>query len=321
MTQFYRIFYAENINFINYLLTCMANLWYNYYLSGTLPNTVNLLKGMVIKMNDFFNNILNWLADFAMTFGAKLIGAALILFIGFKLVNLLLKLIRKSKKFQHIDPGAETFIYSFLSITLRLIIVLTAVAVLGVPMTNFITILGSAGLAIGLALQGTLTNFAGGLMILIFRPFKVGDFISGADVSGTVKEITILYTVLDTPDNVHIVVPNGNLSNATVQNYSVNSERRVDFEFGVAYKTDLKTAQNVLREIAENNEMVLKDKDIFIRIGSYDESQITLKMRVWVKAADYWNTFFDINEKVKEAFDNNGIEIPFPQLDVHFDKQ
>ena len=271
-------------------------------------------------MNDFLNNLLNWLGDFALSFGTRLIGALITLFIGFKIVKFILKLIRKTKKFQHIDPGAETFIYSFLSITLRLIIVLTAIAVLGVPMTNFITVLGSAGLALGLALQGSLTNLAGGLMLLIFRPFKVGDFITADSVSGTVKEITILYTVLDTPDNVHIVVPNGNLSNATVQNYSINKERRVDFEFGVAYDTDLKKAQNVLYGIAEKNEMVLKDKEIFVRVASFDDSQITLKMRVWVNSDDYWTTFFDINEKVKEEFDKNGIEIPFPQLDVHFDK-
>ncbi len=271
-------------------------------------------------MNDFLNNFLDWLGDFALSFGTRLIGALITLFIGFKIVKFILKLIRKTKKFQHIDPGAETFIYSFLSITLRLIIVLTAIAVLGVPMTNFITVLGSAGLALGLALQGSLTNLAGGLMLLIFRPFKVGDFITADSVSGTVKEITILYTVLDTPDNVHIVVPNGNLSNATVQNYSINKERRVDFEFGVAYDTDLKKAQNVLYGIAEKNEMVLKDKEIFVRVASFDDSQITLKMRVWVNSDDYWTTFFDINEKVKEEFDKNGIEIPFPQLDVHFDK-
>ena len=148
-------------------------------------------------MNDFLNNFLDWLGDFALSFGTRLIGALITLFIGFKIVKFILKLIRKTKKFQHIDPGAETFIYSFLSITLRLIIVLTAIAVLGVPMTNFITVLGSAGLALGLALQGSLTNLAGGLMLLIFRPFKVGDFITADSVSGTVKEITILYTVLE----------------------------------------------------------------------------------------------------------------------------
>ena len=272
-------------------------------------------------MSDFFSKLLAWLGDFALTLGSRLIGALLILFIGFKVVKFILNLIRKTKKFQKIDPGAETFIYSFLSITLRLILVLTAIAVLGVPMTNFVAVLGSAGLALGLALQGSLTNLAGGLMILIFRPFKVGDYITADSVSGTVKEITILYTVFDTPENIHIVVPNGSLSNATVQNYSVNPERRVDFEFGVAYKTDLTTAQNVLRKIAENNEMVLKDKGIFIRVASYKESQVTIKMRVWVSSADYWNTFFDITEKVKEEFDKNGIEIPYPQLDVHLDKQ
>lgn len=274
-----------------------------------------------MTIEEILTNLGTWLTDFVMSFGVKILGAILVLVIGLKLVKGLLKLIKKTKKFETIDPGAETFIISFLGIALRLIVILTAVAILGVPMTNFITILGSAGLAVGLALQGSLSNLAGGLMILLFHPFGVGDYIDSTGVAGTVQEINILYTVLNTPDNIHIVVPNGSLSNATVKNYSVNETRRVDLEFGVAYKSDLKQVISILQDMGASHELVLKDKDVFVKISSYDESQITIKLRVWVKASDYWTVYFDLTEKAKELFDANDIEIPFPQLDVHFDKE
>jgi len=273
-----------------------------------------------MTIEEFFSNLGAWLTNFAMSFGTKLIGAILVLVIGLKLVKWIIKLIRKTEKFKTVDPGAESFILSFLGIALRLIVILTAAAIIGVPMTNFITILGSAGLAIGLAMQGSLSNLAGGLMILIFRPFRVGDFIDATGVSGTVKEITILYTILDTPDNIRIVVPNGSLSNATVKNYSVNDTRRVDLEFGVSYKSDLKQVVSLLQEMGEGHELVLKENDVFVKIASYDESQITLKLRVWVNASDYWTVYFDLINKAKEVFDANNIEIPFPQLDIHINK-
>ncbi len=273
-----------------------------------------------MTIEEILSNLGTWLTNFAMSFGAKIIGAILVLVIGLKAVKLIIKLIRKTEKFKKVDPGAETFIISFLSIALRLIVVLTAVAILGVPMTNFITILGSAGLAVGLAMQGSLSNLAGGLMILLFHPFGIGDFIDAAGVTGTVKEITILYTIIDTPDNIRIVVPNGSLSNATVKNYSTNDIRRVDLEFGVSYKSDLKQVLSLLQEMGESHELVLKDKDVFVKIASYDESQITLKLRVWVNASDYWTVYFDLINKAKEVFDANNIEIPFPQLDVHINK-
>ncbi len=270
-----------------------------------------------MNFEEILNNIGAWLSTFVMTFGVRIIGAILVLVIGFKVVKLLLKLLRKTDKFAKIDPGAETFIFSTLSFLLKAVVALTAIAILGVPMTNFVAVLGSIGLAIGLALQGSLSNFAGGLMILIFHPFTVGNFITAAGVSGTVKEISILYTILDTPDNIRIVVPNGQLSNAVVSNVSYHDTRRVDFKFGVSYKSDLKQVISLLQGMASQDERVLKDKDIFTKISSYDESQITITMRVWVNSGDYWAVFFDFTEKAKELFDENGIEIPFPQLDVH----
>lgn len=298
------------------ILLTKRGIWY-------IINLSNIFSERKIKMNfdEILQNLVTWVTDFAMTFGARLIGALLVLFIGLKIVKLITKFMRKTEKFKKIDPGAGSFIISFIGIALRVIVILTAVAILGVPMTNFVTILGSVGLAVGLAMEGSLANFAGGLMILVFRPFKVGDFIDAAGVSGTVQEITIFYTIINTPDNLRVVVPNGGLSNSTVKNFSYNETRRVDLEFGVSYKSDLKQVITVLQDMAAAHELVLKDQDIFVKIASYDESQITLKLRVWVNAADYWTVYFDLTEKAKEVFDANDIEIPFPQLDVHFDKE
>lgn len=273
-----------------------------------------------MKLEEILSNLGAALVNFATSFGVKLIGAILILVIGLKVVKWFIKLIKKTKGFQKMDPGAASFICSLLSFALRLIIILTAVATLGVPMTNFITILGSAGLAVGLAMQGSLSNLAGGLMILIFHPFRVGDFINANGVSGTVKEITILYTIIDTPDNVRNIVPNGELSNATVTNYSINDTRRVDLSLGVSYKSDLKQVVALLTDMAEKCPYRIEDKEPFVKIGSYDESQITMYVRIWTKAADYWTAFFELTEQAKDIFDANGIEIPYPQVDVHIDK-
>ena len=271
----------------------------------------------IMSFEEFMQKILAWLLDLSMSFGARLIGCLAVLVIGLKSVRWVLRVLRKTKKFQHIDHGAETFIFSFLSTALRLIVILTAIAILGVPMTNLVAILGSAGLAAGLALQGSLSNLAGGLMILVFHPFKAGDFITSNGSAGTVKEITILYTVIDTPDNVRIVIPNGTLSNAVIENYSANAERRVDFEFCVAYDTDIGKAKKTLRTVAETDERILKDNDVFIEVSAYEESAIRLKMRVWVRSSDYWNTFYDVMGKVKSRFDEQGVRIPYRQLDVH----
>ena len=273
-----------------------------------------------MDFDQILTNLFTWITEFAMSFGLKFLAAIIVLFVGFKITKWVAKLIGKSKKFQKIDAGAQSFIKSFLNIVLKALIILTAASIIGVPMTNFVAAIGSIGLAIGLAMQGSLSNVAGGLMILIFHPFRVGNFITANGVSGTVKEITILYTILDTPDNVRIIVPNGELSNATVQNFSVNEIRRCDLEFGVAYNSDMKLVIKLLTDMASSHELILKDKDIFVKVGSYDESQITVKLRAWVNAADYWTVYFDLLDKAKEVFDANGIEIPFPQLDVHFDK-
>ena len=273
-----------------------------------------------MTFEQFISTALNWITSFAMNFGIKILAAVIVLVVGFKVGNWIIKLLTKTKGFAKVDPGAQTFIKSALSIIFKALIIVCVIGILGVDVSGFVAVISSLGISIGLAMQGSLSNVAGGLMLLIFHPFKIGDYITANGVSGTVKEISILYTVLDTPDNVRIVVPNGGLANATVENYSVNDTRRVDLEFGVGYGSDIKKVIKLLTDMANEHELVLKDKDIFAKVSSYDESQITLKLRVWTANADYWTVHFDLLNKAKDVFDANGIEIPFPQLDVHLDK-
>lgn len=273
-----------------------------------------------MTFNEFIATILKWITDFGMSFGIKILAAGLILFFGFKISKWIIKTISKTKGFHRIEPGAQSFIKSALSIVLKALIILCAVAILGVNISGFVAVISSIGLAIGLAMQGSLSNVAGGLMILIFHPFRIGDFINSDGVSGTVKEITILYTVIDTPDNVRVVVPNGTLANATVQNYSVNETRRLDLKFGVSYGTNIKRAIELLTDMCFEHELVLKDKEPFVKVSSYDDSSIAITVRVWTNASDYWTVNFELLERAKAIFDENGIEIPFPQLDVHVTK-
>ncbi len=272
-----------------------------------------------MNTEEFLSKLGAELIALATSLGIKLLGAMMILFIGIRLVKWFVKVVKNTKAFRKIDPGASSFIASLLSFTLKLTVVLTAIATLGVPMTNFITVLGSAGLAIGLAMQGSLSNLAGGFMLLIFHPFKVGDYINAGGISGSVREITILYTRIDTADNVRVTVPNGELSNATVTNYSANAMRRVDLSFGVSYESDVRLAIKLLTDMTGNCPYRISEKEPFVKIGEYGESQINIYVRLWVSSKDYRAATFYITEQVKEIFDKNGIVIPYPQMDIHLD--
>ena len=188
---------------------------------------------------------------------------------------------------------------------------------LGVKMTSFIAVLGAAGLAIGMALSGSLQNFAGGVMILIFKPFKVGDYITAQGHSGTVKEIQIFQTILNTPDKKTVILPNGALSTGPMINFSTEPQRRVDFTFGIGYNDDIDKAKMVIREVVEKDARILKEPEPFIGVMSLGESSVDLVTRVWANAGDYWGIFFDMQENIKKEFDRQGISIPFPQRDVH----
>ncbi len=268
---------------------------------------------------EILKTIINKLVDFAMTAGIRLIGAVLIVIIGFTVVSKVVKAIKKSKKNEKIDKSALDFVLSFVSIALKIIIALTAANYLGVPMTNLVAIIGSCGLAVGLALQGSLSNLAGGIMILIFKPCKDGDYISVGGLEGTVKEVTILYTYLTTPDNKTIVIPNATISNSSITNYSTQENRRVDVTIGVSYKSDVLKVRDILLKYANGISNIVKTPEPAV-VVAYADSSINFTIRVWAKTSDYWTVMGDINYGLQKLLADNGIEIPYPQLDVHIDK-
>jgi len=200
---------------------------------------------------------------------------------------------------------------------LRALVIISVLGMVGVQMTSFIAIMGAATLAIGMALTGTLQNFAGGVMILIFRPFKVGDWIDAQGYSGSVREIQIFNTIINTADNKVIIIPNGGLSNSSMVNYSREPQRRVDWTFGIAYGDDVDKTRSVLLSLIKADSRILSDPEPFIAVSSLADSSVNFTVRVWVNGADYWGVFFDMNESVYKTFGKEGLNIPFPQMDVH----
>lgn len=263
------------------------------------------------------NNLLNFLKELVTTAGLRILYAALIIIIGLKLVKFFAKRCEKAKWYRRIDKSVAHFIVSSVNVILKVLLFVSAALVLGVPATSFVAILTSAGVAIGLALQGSLSNFAGGLMILIFKPFRVGDYIESAEVSGTVQDISIFYTVLITPDNKTIHCPNGALSNTHVTNYSEQETRRVDIPVSVSYDADVQTVKRLLLETAATNTMILPEQPPFVRLSECADSSLDFTVRVWCKNADYWTVKFDLTESIQAALVTAGIEIPYPQMDIH----
>ncbi len=265
--------------------------------------------------------VLNFLFELVASFGLKLIAALVTLLIGSKLIKYSKKWIKKSPKLDKVDMGVRTFLASFLSITLYIILFISIAMILGIPTTSFITALASCGVAIGLALQGALGNLAGGIMILVFKPFKVGDYISTASTSGTVTNITIMYTVLTTPDNKVITIPNGTLTNSVIENYSASNTRRVDLTFTTGYDCDINKVKEILLDVINKHEKVLKDPEPFARLTNHGDSALVYTARAWCKAEDYWDVNFDLIESVKKEFDANNISIPYPQMDIHINNK
>ena len=261
---------------------------------------------------DVGNKLLGFLTDF----GGKLILALIVLVLGFWLVRLLVRFLGKSKLMKK-DPTVAKFLSGALKISLNTLVVVSVISILGVPMSSVIAVIASAGVAIGLALQGALSNFAGGMMILLFRPFRIGDFVDAGGYSGTVKEIGIFYTVLTTPDNREVTIPNGTITGASVVNYSVNDTRRVDLVVSVAYGSDVNRVREVLLDEAGKNASVQTEPAPFVRLSKQNDSSLDFSVRVWTKKEDYWSVYFDLLESIQKRLDAEGIEIPFPQLDVH----
>ncbi|GEK91580.1 mechanosensitive ion channel family protein [Alkalibacterium kapii] len=259
---------------------------------------------------------MDWI-DRIVEMGISLGLAVVTLLVGLAVIKVLVNFISKQITKSKLDESLKPFIVSVINIGLKLVLVVSVVGILGVPTASFVAILGSFGLALGLAFQGSLSNLAGGVLLLTMRPFKVGDYIDGAGYSGTVKAIQILYTELVTPDNKMIYVPNGNLSNSGIVNYSVHETRRADFVFGVGYEADNQHVLKTLQAIVSEHPDVLLDPEPFIRLSGHGDSAVEYTVRVWTKAEDYWVVHFDIMETVKTKFDEENISIPYPQMDVH----
>jgi len=260
------------------------------------------------------------LINLFVVWGPKLVGAILALIIGLWLANMITNGLGRRMEKSEVDPSLRPFLHSLISTLLKILVVVSVLGMVGIQMTSFIAILGAAGLAVGMALSGTLQNFAGGVMILIFKPFKVGDFIEAQGYSGSVNAIQIFNTILKTPDNKTVIIPNGGLSTSSMVNYSTEPSRRVDWTFGIAYGDDIDKAKGVLHSLLAANESVLKDPAPFVELGELADSSVNLTVRAWVNAADYWAVHFYVLDMVYRKFAEEGLNIPFPQMDVHLDK-
>lgn len=261
------------------------------------------------------------LIEFATTSGFKLIAVIVMIIVGLKAIKWLKKWIRTSPRLDKIDSSLRSFAVSFISVVLYAILFITTLMILGVPATSFVAVLTTCAAAIGLALQGSLSNFAGGIMILLFKPFKIGDYIEAAGEAGVVSEISVVYTELLTLDNKRITIPNGTLTNSVIENYSSEELRRVDLTFNTSYKCNVETVKSVISKVIESNPKALKKPEPFVRLSAHSDSALTYTVRIWCKNADYWDVNFDTIENVKKAFDENGIEIPYNQLDVHIENK
>lgn len=251
------------------------------------------------------------------TYVGRLVLGAIIWFVGKKLIDLVLERIERRMSKVKIDESLNTFLGPLVSLTLKVLLVLTVLATVGIEITTFAAILGAASLAVGLAFQGSLSNFAGGVLILLFKPFKVGDFIEASGFSGTVKEIQVFHTILRTPDNQKVIIPNAQLSNSSAINYSAFDTRRANLQIGVSFKSDIKLAKQILRRVADENPYVLQDPEPTVVVGAHGDHGYVVYVRIWAKSSDYWTMRFKYLEDVVEAFDESGIEIPYQQLDVH----
>jgi small conductance mechanosensitive channel len=264
------------------------------------------------------NGITDQLIGLAFEKGPGLLLALFTLVLGWWGINILARFLRKALNRSKSDISQlSSFFSKFLSFGLKIMLLVSVASMIGIETTSFIAVLGAAGLAVGLALQGSLANFAGGILIILFKPFKVGDFIDGSGGTGTVTKIDLLHTVLLTVDNKVIIIPNGQLSNNSVTNFSREELRRVDFNIGIAYHSDIKEARKVALDMLGQDELVLKDPDPVAYISSLDDSSMNLSIRSWTRTENYWAVYFSNLERIKEAFDKHQIVIPFPQRDVH----
>ncbi len=270
---------------------------------------------------DKISEYLDMGVEMAIGYAPGLLLAVATLFIGLWAISMFCRGVRAGFVKGGMEPSLQSFLMSMISIGLKVLLVISVASMVGIATTSFIAVLGAAGLAVGLALQGSLANFAGGVLILIFRPYKVGDFIDAGGVMGVVRRIEIFSTVLTTGDNKTIILPNGAVSNGAITNFSTQETRRVDIVFGIGYDDDLKKAKEVLKGLIEADERILKDPEPLIVVSNLGDSTVDITTRSWVNSADYWGVYFDLTENTKLAFDENDISIPYPQTDVHLYQQ
>lgn len=266
-------------------------------------------------------DIIIQLKELALSWGPKLIGAIIVLLIGLWVIKRITTALSKALDKRDYDPSLKSFLKSILNLLLKVMLVISVFGMIGIEMTSFVAILGAAGLAIGLALSGTLQNFAGGVMILIFKPFTVGDWIEAQGHSGSVYAIHIINTILKTGDNKTVIIPNGGLFNGSLTNFSTEEKRRVDWTVGIAYGDDYDKAKSVLMDLIKQDERIINEPaEPLIALAELGDSSVNLTMRCWVMATDYWSVMRDMNENIYKTFPKEGLNIPFPQMDVHVHK-
>lgn len=271
-------------------------------------------------MRNQIDYLFNKVTDIAITYAPKLIGAIIVWIVGGWIIKGLVKAFSRMLDKSNTDESLKPFLKSIINAALRVMLIISVLTMLGIEMTSFIALLGAAGLAVGMALSGTLQNFAGGVIILVIKPFKVGDVIEAQGYIGTVKEIQIFNTTLKTADNKTIIIPNGGLATSSLINYSTEENRRVEWTFGIGYGDDTTRAKEILKELCDADERILKDPETFIAISALADNSVNFVVRSWVKASDLWNVYFEMNEKVYNEFNKEGLNIPFPQMDIHLHK-
>lgn len=252
----------------------------------------------------------------ALEFAVNIVLCVLLLLIGLKVIKVIVKKLHKFMEKKGVDETVNNFASSMTKIVLKVLLVLALAGTLGIEATSFVAILGAVSFAIGMALQGSLANFAAGIILLILRPIKIGDFVEVSGMTGSVSKIQVFSTELKTPDNKTIIIPNGNIIGSNIVNYSLEENRRVDFTFGVDYSADIKQVKEVLYSVAKSHDLVLDDPDVFVGLAELGDSSVNFAVRVWVKAGDYWTVYFDIMEAMKNRLDAENIGIPYPHIQI-----
>ena len=265
------------------------------------------------KITNYFEKI----EGLVVAYGGRVLLAILVLIVGLWVIKRIVRFVSKTMHNREVDESLRPFLVSIISTVLKIMLIISVAGMIGIQVTSFIAVLGAAGLAVGLALQGSLANFAGGVLILLFKPFKVGDFIDTGSHSGTVREIQIFYTYITTTQKQEIIIPNGSLSNNAVKNYSFHDTRRLDMSFRIGYKDDIDLAKSIINNLVEDDSRFLKDPAHSVFVEELADSYVNIHLRAWLKSSDFWDVFNNLNEKVKKAYDAQEVSIPFPQNDIH----